>query len=156
MNESGPGLLRSRDRNPVFVRYFGQLVSPRLYRRGFGFVGFLIWLVDLLRFFLERWLVFTILKLEMRRAGATRREVQEAVEQAKLDVSTGGNVATTVGQPKERGDRYKLGRAVELRPTPISSQSDLAKTIAAAAAPRSRELRYFRGRQLLIQEDNNE
>jgi hypothetical protein len=67
------------------VRYFGRLVNPAPFRQGFGVWSVIIRVCDWLRTRLERVVVMSILRCELRNAGATKRQAADVLRQARLD-----------------------------------------------------------------------
>jgi len=67
------------------VRYFGKLVDPALYGRGYGLLGVAIRVADWLRVRLERFIVANILRLELRKAGHPETLVRKLASVAMDD-----------------------------------------------------------------------
>ncbi len=69
------------------VRYFSRLIDPALYRRGFGFFGWCLWLLNFVRVWLERRIVIGILSVELSKEGVPRKERKRVLAEAKADPS---------------------------------------------------------------------
>lgn len=66
------------------IRYFGRLVDPAVYRRGFGFWGWLANVLNTIRAWLEKKVALAILRIECTRAGLTPDERKSVVRQAAM------------------------------------------------------------------------
>jgi len=66
------------------IRYFGRLVDPAVYRRGFGFWGWLANAINVARVWLEKQTVLAVLRIECRKAGMSSVEIKDVVRQAAI------------------------------------------------------------------------
>lgn len=151
------------------IRYFGKLVDPAIYRRGFGFYGYLAFGLNLIRSWLEKKIALCILRIEMRQAGLTPAEQNLVVQQAaqhsdfvpvlqpevprfvrklmrdkKADTRTADEITR---------DRYQEGRknSEPLRPVPF--EEGMKGTFAQFIQRQDRSARYVGGRKTLIDQD---
>jgi hypothetical protein len=146
------------------VRYFGTSVDPAQYRRGFGVRGLALQLVNAVRTALERWIVLTILGLELDRAGASKADKAAALAAAKLDSTLYPKQmhpvnriykrlfreASEVKGPETREElaeaRYGSGRNNTQPMRPVPFEEGAASTFAGFMRSRDRSVRYFHGR----------
>lgn len=152
------------------IRYFGRLVDPAEYRRGFGFWGWLASVLNVLRVWLEKQTVLAVLRLECRRAGLTRLEIKSVVRQAAnhpdfvpvLDTSLPRFVRKLMrdaapilhlsAEDRTRA-RYSEGRkngddTPKMRPEPL--EDGMKITFSRFMARTDRSARYVPGRRFFI------
>lgn len=144
------------------VRAFGKLVDPVDYRRGYGLLGWVVWLINGIRTSIERWIVFQILKLEARRSGMSRAEARQLIREAKKDPTIKPWLGETTKMPRlferlmekpvfqsmeDRAQaRYGEGRKNrEARPKALPD-SELNTTLSVSRRKSDRSARYYLGR----------
>jgi hypothetical protein len=150
------------------VRYFGQLIDPAVYRRGFGVRGWLISAANAVRCWLEERIVFLMLRVEMDHAkpALSKGEKKKLLLEAKRDPSIrpelyhpvvvkaphsllrdklGVDISPRAGRyGKSRGNTTVL-EGPDGRPIPI--ERGLASSFAVAQRGEDRSVRYFHGRK---------
>ena len=147
------------------VRFFGRLIDPADYRRGFGASGFFIWLLNWFRLRLERRVVMLILSVELRKAGAKGEVLKKALQSAEEDPAIRPEmfhpdvvaarkrlprdvVAPLYATREEKTEgRYREGRknASEVRPVPLT-EGAFPSLFAQAQQHQDRSMRYYFGR----------
>jgi hypothetical protein len=117
------------------VRCFGQGIDPAVYRRGFGFLGWLAYVLNIVRAWLEQQVVLLVLVVDVGR-------VHQKCEHDRID--DGGPQEPP---ESERGFVFTHEIAVD-RPAPLDNHtlSDYSGSITTA-----REARYA-SRRLRLQE----
>lgn len=127
------------------VRIANRLVDPRRFRRGFGFSGWLIFVADSLRFFLEAWIVRAIMRQD-----DPGPIVKNAVEQ---EIETGRQANPLVADLFSRcSSRYVRGqmedsdevivhKVYQQTPAPEAQARSLEGTLVSTST--SRAARYF-------------
>lgn len=152
------------------VRYFGTLVDPREFKRGFGVLGLLVCLLDVLRYWLERRIVLLILRIELRRARYAKSDAAHVMQQAKRTAA----FSPMDYHPVMRGQRparfrellnkHTTDEALPRTPegsdgaAPVSFLTGaIRNNIAHDEAKKKREYRYQRARSArIIQEEGDD
>lgn len=153
------------------VRYFGNDVDPSAYRRGYGIRGFVVFLANVVREMLERFIVLGILRLEARKAGMNEPTIRRMLAEAAADATVAkhveyhpivsrarrrlvrdlvASVSTEGADHAEaaRQVRYRAGRPNSEAGNPLRPfEVGMARTAAAALQGQNRSLRYFHGRR---------
>lgn len=150
------------------IRYFGQLVDPAVYRRGFGVWGWLVNFLNPIRMWIEKRMVLAILRIECTRAGLTKKAVKAIVRQAAEHPSfvpvLGGDVPRFVRKlmreqypivhqsTDARSEaRYGEGRKNSDGPTrPMPFEQGMRNTFAQTAMKSDRSARYVPGRKFFV------
>lgn len=148
------------------IRYFGRLVDPGSFSRGFGFWSIIIHVLAWIRLWAEQRLVLLLLRCELLRAGTPKKEIAKILRMARLDPTFDpaayhelvakakrsffrDMLSEQLGTP--RAERYTEERKNTperphyARPGPFEEGAKL--TLAGYQRRHSREARYVHGRK---------
>jgi hypothetical protein len=158
------------------TRYFGIMVDPKRYRRGFGVRGWWINVLNRLRASIERYVAIQILIFESEHVGISREEIKELVIQAKEDplfvppfdqkserkprTLARDKIEALYESANEKAEgRYREGRKNTEPERPVSlEEGPIVTTLADYEKRANRSLRYYRGRghSLIVDGDDIE
>jgi hypothetical protein len=144
------------------IRYFGYLVDPRPFRRGHGWRGVWIFVLNAIRTWLERRVVLAVLRLQLRGTGLKGRDLKAVMEAAKHDpqfipgryhpIIQEGQRRTSframldeVLHGRKEADSSAGPAPLPVRPMTLES-SPLVGTLADYQRRYDRGVRYYRGR----------
>lgn len=144
------------------IRYFNTLLDLAKFRRGFGLFGWCVYVLGLFRTWLERQLVLAALRLQLKAAGFSKKEIDHAIKVAKdhpqvnphqyhsslRRADFNSEPSPLRQQVMERAARYHAGRlntdeTPYERPIPI--EEGLKVTLAGYEQRRNRSARYVAG-----------
>lgn len=144
------------------IRYFGQLVDPAVYRRGFGVWGWLVAFLNVIRVWLERRQVYIVLRIERKAAKMTERQALAYMAETPTGEAPAVpnlvrrlmrnksplNYATLDERTHAKYAEGRRNHETPARPLPIE-QSSLAVTFAQTAMRADRSVRYLTGRKFM-------
>jgi hypothetical protein len=151
------------------VRAFGELVDPSVYRQGYGLQGWLVYHVNRIRAYLERWIILRVLRLRAADAGWSTEEQKELISAARSDPTIRPflprgrskrdsfpldrtSTDSQFNDPKERAvSHYGEGR--KNGPVPLEEGAFRETALLANSGRFRSERRYSGGRQHIVFDD---